>query len=121
MAQCMGRYWFRNSGLIHILPQDFPGSHARQRLSARVEEKNALAFTLLERWAQLAEINGNRSNGATPDRDQSLFGAFAEYAHEVVLQHHVTHVERNPLRHSQAGAICELEHRSVAKCEWLVE
>src|ERR1700694_1274554 len=39
----------------------------------------------------------------------------------MILEHHVAHVERDPLRDTKAGAVCDLKHGTVAECERLIE
>src|SRR6266705_3117467 len=105
MTQRMRRHGLGDSSLLHVLAEDFPGAHARERLPARIEEENPFAFALLERRPKLTKVNGNRCDRATTNRDQALLGALAEDAHKVILQHHVPYVERNPLRDSQSCAV----------------
>src|SRR6267142_784939 len=96
MTQRVGRDRFGDPGLVHVFAKDLPGAHARQWLSARVEEQDPLALPLLQLWAELAQIDRNRANCAATDGNEALLGAFAEYADEVVLKHHVANAERNP-------------------------
>src|SRR6266699_1308586 len=62
-----------------------------------------------------------RANCAATDGHEALLGAFAEYADEMVLKHHVANAERNPFRNPESGAIRKLEHCPVAKRQRLVE
>src|SRR6266849_2330363 len=121
MTQRVGRHRFGDSGLVHVLAQDLPRAHARQRLSARIEEQDSLALTLLQLWAELAQIDRNRANRAAADGNEALLGALAEYADEVVLEHHVANAQRNPFRDPEPGAIRKLEHCPVAKRQRLVK
>src|SRR4029077_19034243 len=82
---------------------------------------DSLALPLLELWAELAQIDRNRANCAATDGNEALLGAFAEYADEVVLKHHVANTERNPFRDPESGAIRKLEHCPVSKRERLVQ
>ena|SRR2546422_2569162 len=121
MTQGMRRHRLGDSSLLHVLAEDFPGAHARKWLPARIEEEDAFALALLERRPKLTQVNGNRCDRATTNRDQALLGAFAEDAHKVILQHHVAYAERDPLRDSQSCAVRQLEHRPVTERERLVK
>src|SRR6267378_518135 len=121
MTQRVGRHRFGDSGLVHVFAQDLPRPHARQWLSACVEEQDSLALALFQLWAKLAQIDRNRSDRAAADGNEALLGAFAEYADEVVLKHHVANAERNPFRDPESGTIGKLEHCPVAKRQRLVE
>src|SRR6266581_1660441 len=121
MTQSMRRHRLCDSCLLHVLAQDFPRAHAREWLPARIEKEDAFAFALLERRPKLTQVNGNRCNRATTNRHQSLFGAFAEDAHKVILQHHVAYAERDPLGDSQPCTVRQLEHGPVTERERLVK
>src|SRR3954465_1219864 len=121
MAQRMWRDGLGDACLVDVFAEDLPRSHSRQRLAARVEKKNSLALALLELGSKLAQVDGNCSDRAATDRHQSLLGALAEYPYQVVLQHHIANTQRDPLRHAQASAVCELEHRAVAERQRLIE
>src|SRR6202030_3546732 len=107
--------------LVHVFAKDLPRAHARQGLSACVEEQDSLALSLLELRTELAQIDRGRANRSAADRNEALLGAFAEDADEVVLKHHVANAERNPFRDPEASAIRKLEHCPVAKRQRLVE
>src|ERR1700680_2599770 len=121
MAQRVGRHRFRDSNLGRVLAKDLPRAHARQRLSSGVEEQDSLSLALLQLWTELAQIDRDCADRAAADRNQALLGAFAEYAHQVVLKHHVANAERNPFRNPESGTIGKLQHRPVAKRQGLVE
>src|SRR5438132_7170509 len=121
MTQSMRRHWLGDSRLLHVLAEDFPGAHAGEWLPARIEKEDAFAFALLERRPKLTQVNGNRCNRATTNRDQALLGAFAEDAHKVILHHHVAYAERDPLGDSQSRTVRQLEHGPVSECERLIK
>src|ERR1700675_2722619 len=121
MTQRVGRHRFRDSGLVYVLPQDLPRAHARQWLPSCVEEQNPLPLALLQLWTELAQIDCNRADRPAADGNEAFLGAFAEYADEVVLKHHVANAQRNPFRDPESSAIGKLEHRPVAKRQRLVE
>src|SRR6267142_1056770 len=81
MTQRVGRDRFGDPGLVHVFAKDLPGAHARQWLSARVEEQDPLALPLLQLWAELAQIDRNRANCAATDGNEALI----RVAHDVSL------------------------------------
>src|SRR6185503_11495797 len=68
-----------------------------------------------------AQVNRNRPNRSATNGHKALLGALAEYAYKMILQHHISDAERNPLRDAKSRAVSQLEHRPVAKCQRLVE
>ena len=70
---------------------------------------------------QLAQIDRDRANRSPADRHEALLRSLSEHAHQMILQHHIAHAERDPFRDAKAGAVGQLEHRAVAKGQRLVE
>src|SRR5687768_6246905 len=57
----------RDAGLLDVMAEDLPRSHARERRAARVEEQDALPAAFLQLWPKLAQVDGNRPDRPAPD------------------------------------------------------
>src|SRR6266550_8434204 len=121
MPQRVGRDGLGDSRLVDVFAQDLPGAHSRERLAAGIEEQHTLPFALLQLGTQLAQVDCRRADRATTDWNEPLLGSLAEDAHEMILEHPVADIERDPLGHAQAGTVSELQHRPVPKRQRLVE
>src|SRR5687768_401002 len=121
VSQSMGRHRLGYSCLVDILPENLPCSHSRHRLTARIEKKNVLPFTLLEARAQLTQIDSHCPDRLSSYRDESLLRAFPKNSDEMFFHEHVANRYRDPLRYPQSGAVGELEHSSIPEGKWLVQ
>src|SRR6185437_7474898 len=106
---------------LDVLAKDLPRTHASHRLPTRVEKQDSLARSLLQLWAQLAQVDGDSTHCLPPDRHQSLLRPLAEDAYERLVEHEVAHAQRDPFTHAESGAVCELEHCAVAKRHGFVQ
>src|SRR5687767_2256666 len=60
----------RDPGPFDVLAQDLPGTHARQRLAARVQKQRTARLAMLERPSLFANVNGERGDCASTNGDE---------------------------------------------------
>jgi hypothetical protein len=121
MTQGVWCHALRDPGLLDVLSQQSPGAHPAQWGASSVEEEHPLPAPPLEPRPQLAEIDGAGAHGAATDRHQALLAPLPHDAHQQLIQNEILHAQRDPFRYAEAGAIRQLEHRPVAKGEWLIQ
>src|SRR4051812_49777639 len=90
VSERVWRHGLLDAGLVAVLPQDLPRAHARQRLTASVEEEHALALPLLEFTALLAQGDGYRRDRASAHGNEPLLGPLLEDDDVLGLQHDAT-------------------------------
>src|SRR5678816_2184494 len=110
VAQRMGRDVLLDPRPRDVLLKDLPGSHAGERLASGVEEQDAAPCTLLEARTEFASVRGERADGATADGHQSFLAPLAEYAHEPLIEHEISHTDRNPFRDAKPRSVRQLQH-----------
>ena len=74
VTQRVRRDGLRDAGLIDVLAENLPGAHAREWLAARVQKENSLPLSLLERRAELAQVDRDRADRLSADRNEPLLG-----------------------------------------------
>src|SRR5438034_3281555 len=85
MSQRVRRDVFRDPGTLHILRENLPRSHARQRRAASVEKQRASPRAWLQLRPELAHVDRKGAYRATSDGHQALLAALAEDAHEALV------------------------------------
>src|ERR1041385_3976084 len=112
---------FGYSRLLDVLAKNLPRTHARERLTTGIEKQNAFASAFFKSRPELTDIGRNGPDRRSPDGDEPLLASFAEHPHQLFLEQHVAHAERDPFGYAKAGPIRELEHRPIAEGKRLVE
>ncbi len=121
MTQCVGRNLLRDLCQTDVLPQDFPRAHPGQGITSRIQEQNALPFSVLESRSQLAQIDRDSPNCTSADRNEPLFAALSEDANQMLVHQHVANADRDPFGNTQACAVAKLENCPITKREGLIE
>jgi len=121
MAEGMRRDGLLDAGSVDVASEDFPGTHARERLATSIQEEDALPLPFLEFRALLADVGRNGRDRGSADGHEALLAAFAENTDQLLLENEVAHAERDPFGDTKTGAIGQLEHRAIAEDEWVVE
>src|SRR6478752_5120798 len=86
----------RDAGAVDVAAEDFPCAHACERLAAGVEKQDTLPLALLQAWAKLADVGGNRADRRASDGDEPFLAAFAEDANEFFLENEIAHTKGDP-------------------------
>src|SRR5512146_578492 len=121
MTKRVGRHVLGDPGPLDVSPENLPRPHPRKRFAAGVQEEDALAASLLEPRAQLAQIRRHRANGRTSDWYQPFLAPLSEDADQLVFEQRVADAECDPFGYAETGAVCQLEHGAVTKDERVVE
>ena len=111
----------RDAAGVHVLAKDLPGPHAGERTSASIQEEDSLPLAFFQSRPELSQVHGHRADGGPADRHETLLAPLAEDSNEALLEEQVSHAEGDPLRHSEAGAVRQLEERPVAEHHVVVE
>src|SRR5438094_128018 len=96
------------------LPQDQEGAGARERAALGVEEELRPVPPVEER-PPAGEVPAQRVDRLTPDGNDAFLVALADAADEPLIQVHGAALETDRLRHSQPGAVQQLDERAIAK------
>src|SRR5689334_16391863 len=62
VSERVGRHVLFNSRAFDVLPEDLPGTHARERLPPDIEKERSTPFPVLEPRSQLPNVRCERSD-----------------------------------------------------------
>src|SRR2546423_10055327 len=120
MAQSVRSDAFAQAGPPSGCLDDPPRSDAGERTSARIQKQKAPSLAPVESRSNLAGIERDLAERATPHRHDSLFGALAEDARDAVLKQNVLQLEGHELGDAHAGRVRKLDQRPIANRQRLV-
>src|SRR5687768_18611464 len=86
VAQRMRRDALLYSCALDRPPKDRPCAHARERLTAGVEEHHALSVSALEFGAQFAEVDRNGGRCRTTEWHQAFLVTLSTYPDEALIE-----------------------------------
>lgn len=104
-------------GSIGELSQDEESARARQGAAADVQEELRSVATIQMRPAE-GEIPAHGLCRRAPERYQALLVSLAEHTDDSLFEGDATLLESDRLGHAEAGAVEELDERSVAQRSW---
>ena len=96
------------------LPQDEESAGTREGAALRVEEE-LRPVPPVEKRPAAGKVPAQRVDRLATDRNDALLVALADAADEPLIQVHGAALETDRLRHSQPGAVQQLDERAVAK------
>ena len=100
------------------LPEDQERSGTGQRSAVRIQEELRSVATIEVRPAS-PEVAAKRVGRLAPDRDNAFLPALALTADQPLLQIDAAALEPDRLAHAEAGAVEQLDKRTVAQLAWL--
>ena len=113
MPQGVRLHVFRDARSFRVCLHDHPQCNARERATAVIEEKLAARVRSHEMRPTRREIGCVGVAGFPSDRNNALFGTFAEDAEKSLLQIDLMQHQRRELRDPETARIEKFQHCAI--------